>query len=94
VVKIPKIGTQSGRQTSSKEKWGNKKGRDPPEDKDASLFPTKRRHSVLHYVPEEGHPVLSGAKGPMGHSAELREGEKSWQLEGFRLTHVAIGSPI
>jgi hypothetical protein len=40
-------------------------------------LPTKQRHGVLPYVPEEGHPVLSGAKGPLGYSTEIREGEKA-----------------
>jgi hypothetical protein len=38
--------------------------------------------------------VLLGAKGPLGHSAEMREVEKACQLEEFRLTHVAVGSPV
>jgi hypothetical protein len=54
-------------------------------------LPSKQRHGVLPYVSEEGHPGLSGAKGPLGHSTELREGEKAWKLEGFRLAHVAVG---
>jgi hypothetical protein len=38
--------------------------------------------------------MLLGAKGPLSYSAELREGEKAWELEGFRLVHVAVGSLV
>jgi hypothetical protein len=60
----------------------NEKGREPPESKDAL------RHGIFTYVPEE---VLLEAKGSLAHSVEMREGDKAWQSEGFRLAHMAVG---
>jgi hypothetical protein len=43
-------------------------------------IPTKCRRGVLPYIPEESHPMLLGAKGLLGYSAEMRERErKAWQ---------------
>jgi hypothetical protein len=48
-------------------------------------LPTKYLHGVLPYIPGESHLALSGAKGPLGHCAEMREREKerkAWQSKG------------
>jgi hypothetical protein len=56
--------------TSSNKKYGNKKGRGVPRAQALYDLTTKCRRGVLIYIPAESHPVLSGAKGPLCHSAE------------------------
>jgi hypothetical protein len=75
--KNPQIVTQSGGHTSSKEKWGTKRAGNLLRAKTLYFLPTKWRHGVFPYVPEEGHPVLSWAKGPWVIVQKWEGGRKS-----------------
>jgi hypothetical protein len=67
---------------SSKKKWGSRKAGEFLRAQALYDLPTKCRNVVLLYIPEESHPVLLGAKGPLHHSAEMRERENPGSQRG------------
>jgi hypothetical protein len=79
VVKTPKLALSWGGIYHPRKSGEMKRAGNLLRAKMLYYLPTKWRHGVLPYFPEEGPPVLSRVKGPLGHSAEMREGEKAWQ---------------